>query len=142
MFLSGREFGVLSGACALVVGAAVATHSVQGIVHERDMYKKQVQALEQLPHHTSPPAPQPSSQPTAPAAVPAPSSSAPTSTPTPAVLRVVARSSPSSPAPAPAPGRPAPSPTPTPPRCATGSVATVRVPAGLPCNTAVIGGNG
>lgn len=145
--LSVKEFGVLGGACAVVLAAAagvVGAHQVDGLIHERNHLRDQVQALQQLPHRTAPPPPQPSTQPTAPAAAPAPSSSAPTptSTPTPAVLRVVARSTPSSPAPSPTPGSPAPSPTPTQPRCATGSVATVRIPAGLPCNTAVLGGSG
>lgn len=144
-----KEFGLLGLAGGLVVGVGLASTAVQGavgdLIHQRDVYRNQVQALEAHSHEPSL-APTPTQQPTAPAAGPAPSSS-PTSTPSPKVLQVVVHSStaaggpPSGPS-SPGPSGPSPTPAPRPSAsCPAASMVAVRLPVGvLPCNAVSVGG--
>ena len=143
--LTVKEFGVLGGACAAVLLAAagvVATHSVDGLIHERDRLKAELGATAERPTPTETVTASPTASPAG--ASPPQTSPSPSAAP---VVQAAAANPGQGAAPGSASTPPSPpassSPSAPPPHCAAAETVKLRLPARtLSCNAVVIGGNG
>ncbi len=123
-----RHASVVGAAVAMVVGALMASWAVVGVVHERDVLRRQLGALRRGSHSVQPAVP----------ATPSPvgSSVGPAPGRAPSVVRAVFAARP--PAGAPASRPPSPRPTPAPASSCASAAVAVTLPLSLPCNTLTV----